>query len=180
MIVLTFYSRLYHHWKSEHNTVQLVRLDSDFFTQSKNYLNHLKSQSEHKDPLISELFQRRSARAIYLVEDILRLRMKKHFDDNLNNVNSSEWLTNHDTKFKSKLEEIVDEFKNNILSPENIEPVEERAYYLAHITKSVENMGIDVDLLDYGPFYSGDLVYIPLNKIKKIQATSSGKIISED
>jgi hypothetical protein len=106
--------------------------------------------------------------------------MKKHFDENLNNVNSSECLTNHDTKFKSKLEEIVDEFMNNILSTESIEPIKEQAYYLGHITKPVENMGIDVDLLDYGPFYSGDLVFLPLDKIKKIQATSSGKIISED
>jgi hypothetical protein len=158
----------------------LVNLESDFFNQSKNYLKHLKSQTLSEDPLIAALFNKRLERAMFLVEDLVNLRMQKHFLKSTPTGQSS--LTKQDEKFKTKLEDLVRDFKSVIFEIETEEEEEEitKKYTLVRVKDDVENMGIDEDLFDYGPFYKDDIVYLPSLKYRKLKAESSVDKISLD
>ena len=161
---MNIYDLIYVAWKRERQTKKLQSLEDDFYTKIIPYINHLENQkNDETDSIMVRLFDKRSHRVSYILNDLISIRMEKHFSDVMNGVMSPEELPSEEKQFRTQIEQQQKILRNSALGLEDqIEMVEdiEDGYCLMEFTSNETNPFIGSDLMTYGPIVKGDFVLL--------------------
>lgn len=161
---MNVYDLIYVAWKRERQTKNLQPLEDDFYTKIKPYINHLENQkNDETDSIMARLFDKRSHRVSYILNDLISIRMEKHFSDVMNGVMSPDELPNEEKQFRTQIEQQQKILRNSALGLEDqTETLEDLGdgYRLMEFTSNETNPFIGSDLMTYGPIIKGDFVLL--------------------
>lgn len=183
VIILNVFELLIIAWKRERQITKLEPLESDFYDKIKPYISHLENQfNDEEDKLISSIFKKRWSRVNYLINDLITIRMDKHFKESINGVIKPEMLPEEEIKFREEIDAINGNFRNNILEFEKPSLLDEKDIngndYQFFIFNSNDNtISIGTDFNEYGPFNKGDIVLLPKENKRNYMIRSLGNDI---
>jgi DNA replication initiation complex subunit (GINS family) len=161
---MNVYELIYVAWKRERQTKNLQPLENDFYEKIKPYINHLENQKNNEtDSVMVRLFDKRSHRVSYILNDLISIRMEKHFNDAMSGVMSPDELPTEEQQFRTQIEQQQKILRNSALGLESkIEMVEdqEEGYRLMEFTSNENSPFVGSDLITYGPIIKGDFVLL--------------------
>ncbi len=110
-------------WKEERRTNEIVEIPPDFYNRAADYLSHLETMSKtEKDPLISQLFKTRKQRVLFMLRDLLQIRIRKLISVILSSQEiPKRKLTVEELKFVSSMEKSYDNFIKEIYKLKTID-----------------------------------------------------------
>ncbi len=161
---MNVYDLIYVAWKRERQTKNLQSLEDDFYRKIKPYMNHLENQKTNEtDSIMVRLFDRRSHRVSYILNDLISIRMEKHFSDVMNGVMCPAELPSEEKQYRTHIEQQQKILRNSALGlDDQIEVVEdlEDGYRLMEFTSNESNPFVGSDLMTYGPIVNGDFLLL--------------------
>lgn len=179
---MNIFELMYVAWRRERLSTKIEALEEDFYKRIKPYISHLESQYKNEtDPLISMLFKRRWERANYLLNDLISIRMEKHFQDSLAHIPSPDQLPEEERYYRENISKIQMNFRDAALSLEEkpLDVMEEHNEYEFIIFSANEDtIAVGSDFYEYGPFAKDDLVLMPQENLRNYVLKSKGEEIS--
>ena len=172
---MSVYELLNAAWKRERGENNLVPLESTFYEKCRAYVKHLETQSNSEtDEILAQIFNKRWKRVNYLLNDLINLRLEKHFQDILLGVNPPSEIPFEEEDYRRNTETLTYSFRNTILGiSQSIEPdtqleMEEGRYKIAHFIQNENIQSVGSDLKTYGPFSKGDIAIIPPENFRNL------------
>ena len=105
-------------WKEERRSQEIIEIPPDFYTRIADYLSHLETMSKtekEKDPMISRLFSVRKKRVLFMLQDLIHIRITKIIKTLLNNKEiPKRKLTVEEIKFYKSIENSYNSFLTEI------------------------------------------------------------------
>ncbi len=180
MIKLNIHELIFVAWRRERLNEKLESLETDFFSKIRPYLNHLETQIKNEtDPIIARIFKKRWERVNYLLNDLVDLRLNKHFRDCLMNISPPSVLPDEEQEFRDKLCSIHNTMRTHIFggisTTSNIDT--QNTYSLIQFISNDEMISICSDLKEYGPFTSDEFVILPTDNVNTFIKRKKAKII---
>ncbi|MCY3411309.1 MAG: hypothetical protein INQ03_06700 [Candidatus Heimdallarchaeota archaeon] len=183
---MNVFELLYVSWRRERQTDILETLEYDFFEKVRPYINHLETiYSNEQDPLIAALFKKRWERANYILNDLINIRMKKHFTESMDHKASPTVLPLEEEEFRKSIEKENNRFRERVVNQlENLPSMEamdetiEKEFRFMIFDKQENRVAIGSDLREYGPFNIGDIVLLPRENMRNYLKKALGKEIS--
>ncbi len=181
--ILNIFELIYVAWKRERQSHKLESLEIDFFSKIRPYVTHLESQYKNeKDNLVAKLFKRRWERVNYLLNDLITIRMNKHFKESINDFDIPEELPEEEIAFRKKLDSIQRSFRDEVLNINDvsIELVDDDGndYEFIIFNTNEDTIAIGTDFCEYGPFRKNDIVLMPRDNLRNYVIKSKGNEIS--
>lgn len=182
------FDRLYTLWVRERKDVALIPLDDDFFERVQTYLRHLETMShEDPDPLIQQLFQQRFARVNYLINDLISIRLEKQFLAALAGDSLSEQLPKEEEQTFEELNRVLSRHRKKVLgipvddtadpAPDPLAETVEGQLWAVYFTANDPEPFLGADLLTYGPFIAGEIVYLPAENARQLVLQNKVKVL---
>jgi len=182
---VNIFELLYVSWKRERQSIDLASLDADFYERIRPYVLHLENQYKNEsDPGIAALFNKRWERVNYVLNDLLKIRLKKHFRDSLSGVSIPDPLPHEESEFRKNIDQVQSTFRNKVLNLEATEfvipVVEDDSYGFFLFSENEDSIAVGSDLYNYGPFSEGDIVLMPRDNMRTYLLKSQGTEIQID
>ena len=170
-------------WKRERQNTKIEPLDSDFYDKVKPYMSHLENQfNDEEDELVSSIFKKRWSRVNYLINDLITIRMDKHFKESINGIPKPAILPSEEIKFRDEIDKINKNFRHSILELEDplgleVKDLEGDDYQFFIFNSNDNTVSIGTDFNEYGPFSKGDIALIPKENKRNYMIRSMGNDI---
>lgn len=168
-------------WRRERVEDELVPLEPDFFEKVQTYLKHLEMMaSEDEDEIARKIFNKRFQRLNFIINDLTKLRMEKHFFEILSGKPRPKKLTSEEELFREKLNHLIRVHQDSVLGitelrEEPFDADDEEKYEFCLFLEDEPNEVVGADLLTYGPFKKGDVVLMPIENIRNFVRRSKVK-----
>ncbi|MHA2172970.1 MAG: DNA replication complex subunit Gins51 [Candidatus Kariarchaeaceae archaeon] len=179
---MSVYDLLLASWKRERSENNLIPLDPNFFDKCRAYINHLENQAKNEpDDTLSKLFTKRWNRVNYVMNDLISLRLQKHFNALIHRQTPPDQLPSEENALRKALEKKMVMYRDEVLGivdqqAEAQELRQDDDYQLVLFTQGDNIQSIGADLNTYGPFNSDDIAYLPYenarNYLKRSQVES--------
>ncbi|RMG39518.1 MAG: hypothetical protein D6732_04130 [Methanobacteriota archaeon] len=168
-------------WRRERVEEDLVPLEPNFFEKVQTYLKHLEMMAtSDEDELARKIFNRRFQRLNFIINDLTKLRMEKHFYEIIAGKPRPKKLTSEEEMFRDKLNHLIRVHQDSILGitalkEEPFEGEDEEKYEFCIFLEDEPNEIVGADLFTYGPFKKGDVVLMPIENIRNFVRRSKVK-----
>jgi DNA replication initiation complex subunit (GINS family) len=179
---MSVYDLILASWKRERSDNYLIPLDTNFFDKCRAYINHLENQAKNEpDETLSKLFTKRWNRVNYIMNDLISLRLQKHFNALIHGYTPPDQLPSEEKALRNALETKMAKYRDEVLGiidqqMDAQELPQSDSYQLVLFTQGDNIQSIGADLNTYGPFKSDDIAYLPYenarNYLKRSQVES--------
>jgi DNA replication initiation complex subunit (GINS family) len=198
-------------WRRERKSSDLIPLEENFFEKIQMYLKHLETLStDDADDLVRKLFFKRYQRVSYVVNDLIAIRLEKHFRGALNGEQIPENIPLEERETRSKLSKLLKDHNNKVLGikykDKNVsdhhsnisgEPIQsfdkddldvnddlanlgENGYQYVYFIENEPEESLGADLKTYGPFFKGSYALLPVENVKELLKRNKIEIIERE
>lgn len=181
---MSIYELLLTAWKREKEVQNLLSLENNFYGKCRAYIQHLETQAKNEtDDILVLIFNNRWGRVIYLMNDLVTIRLQKQFRDILKGVSSPAPIPDEEKILRMKFENYLSSYRDTVLGIQNyteeVEIQNDNDKYKLVVFKQNESLqSIGGDLKKYGPFNIDDLAVIPAENMRNFLIRSKVEHVS--
>lgn len=166
------FDKILNTWRRERVEEELVPLEPNFYEKVQTYLKHLEVMATaDEDELARKIFNKRFQRVNFLVNDLIKMRMEKHFHETMASKPPPTKLPAEEERFREKLSHLIHVHQDSMLGISTIQEEDEESledhYEFGLVVENEANQVVGPDLLTYGPFEKGDIVLFPNDMLRQ-------------